>query len=140
MSKKRLIEDYIFRAEKRIKMLEFLKNEEAYADVVREAQEVVELLLKGLMIAFGLDVPKVHDVSKYIEQNIEIFPEMIKKNIEKLKVISKTLRKERELAFYGLIDWIPSEEYTFEDADNSINWAKEVFNIVKSALNSGRTS
>jgi HEPN domain-containing protein len=140
MSKKRLIEDYIFRAEKRIKMLEFLKNEGAYADVVREAQEVVELLLKGLMIAFGLDVPKVHDVSKYIEQNIEIFPEMIKKNIEKLKVISKTLRKERELAFYGLIDWIPSEEYTFEDADNSINWAKEVFNIVKSALNSGRTS
>ena len=140
MSKKRLIEDYIFRAEKRIKMLEFLKNEGAYADVVREAQEVVELLLKGLMIAFGLDVPKVHDVSKYIEQNIEIFPEMIKENIEKLKVISKTLRKERELAFYGLIDWIPSEEYTFEDADNSINWAKEVFNIVKSALNSGRTS
>jgi|YNPBryulayer2012_1023412.scaffolds.fasta_scaffold06566_1 HEPN domain-containing protein len=140
MSKKRLIEDYIFRAEKRIKMLEFLKNEGAYADVVREAQEVVELLLKGLMIAFGLDVPKVHDVSKHIEQNIEIFPEMIKKNIEKLKVISKTLRKERELAFYGLIDWIPSEEYTFEDADNSINWAKEVFNIVKSALKSGRTS
>jgi HEPN domain-containing protein len=140
MSKKRLIEDYIFRAEKRIKMLEFLKNEGAYADVVREAQEVVELLLKGLMIAFGLDVPKVHDVSNHIEQNIEIFPEMIKKNIEKLKVISKTLRKERELAFYGLIDWIPSEEYTFEDADNSINWAKEVFNIVKSALKSGRTS
>jgi len=140
MSKKRLIEDYIFRAEKRIKMLEFLKNEGAYADVVREAQEVVELLLKGLMIAFGLDVPKVHDVSKYIEQNIEIFPEMIKENIEKLKVISKTLRKERELAFYGLIDWIPTEEYTFEDADNSINWAKEVFHIVKTALNSGRTS
>jgi len=86
------------------------------------------------MLFFGLDVPKVHDVSKYIEQNIEIFPEMVKKNIEKLKNISKTLRKERELAFYGLIDWIPSEEYTFEDSNKAINWAKEVFHIVKSVL------
>ncbi|MDI1471648.1 HEPN domain-containing protein [Thermodesulfovibrio sp. 1176] len=128
------MKDYIFRAEKRIKMLEFLKNEEAYADVVRESQEVVELLLKGLMIAFGLDVPKVHDVTKYIEQNIEIFPEIVKGNIEKLKTISKTLRKERELSFYGLIDWIPSEEYTLEDADKAINWAKEVFHIVTNAL------
>ncbi len=134
MNKKRLVEDYIFRAEKRIKMLEFLKKEESYADVVREAQEVVELLLKGLILFFGLDVPKVHDVSKFIEQNIEIFPEIVKENIEKLKIISKTLRKERELAFYGLIDWIPSEEYTLKDAEKAINWAKEVFQIVKIAL------
>jgi hypothetical protein len=34
MTKKRLIGDYIFRAEKRIKMLEFFKNEGSYADVV----------------------------------------------------------------------------------------------------------
>uniref|UniRef100_A0A7C4NSR1 HEPN domain-containing protein n=1 Tax=Thermodesulfobacterium geofontis TaxID=1295609 RepID=A0A7C4NSR1_9BACT len=134
MNKKRLVDDYIFRAEKRIKMLEFLKNEESYADVVREAQEVVELLLKGLILFFGLDVPKIHDVSKFIEQNIEIFPEIVKENIEKLKIISKTLRKERELAFYGLIDWIPSEEYTLKDAEKAINWAKEVFQIVKIAL------
>uniref|UniRef100_A0A7V5XFR4 HEPN domain-containing protein n=1 Tax=Thermodesulfobacterium geofontis TaxID=1295609 RepID=A0A7V5XFR4_9BACT len=134
MNKKRLVEDYIFRAEKRIKMLEFLKKEESYADVVREAQEVVELLLKGLILFFGLDVPKIHDVSKFIEQNIEIFPEIVKENIEKLKIISKTLRKERELAFYGLIDWIPSEEYTLKDAEKAINWAKEVFQIVKIAL------
>jgi HEPN domain-containing protein len=136
MNKNRLVKDYILRAEKRIKMLEFLKNEEAYADVVRESQEVVELLLKGLIISFGLDVPKVHDVSKFIDQNIEIFPEIIKENIEKLKTISKTLRKERELSFYGLIDWIPSEEYTLEDAEKAISWTKEVFRIVKNALTS----
>jgi len=34
MTKKRLIEDYIFRAEKIIKMLEFFKNEEFCADVL----------------------------------------------------------------------------------------------------------
>jgi len=136
MSKNRLVKDYIFRAEKRIKMLEFLKNEESYADAVRESQEVVELLLKGLIMSHGLDVPKVHDVSNFIEQNIEIFPEIVKENIEKLKTISKTLRKERELAFYGLIDWIPSEEYTLEDANRAIEWAKEIFHIVKRALTS----
>jgi HEPN domain-containing protein len=55
-------------------MLEFLKNEGAYADVVREAQEVVELMLKGLTLYYGLDVPKVHDVSRFIEENINVFP------------------------------------------------------------------
>jgi HEPN domain-containing protein len=51
--KSALIKDYLFRAEKRIKMLEFLKQEKDYADVVREAQEVVELLLKALILAVG---------------------------------------------------------------------------------------
>jgi HEPN domain-containing protein len=63
--KSALIKDYLFRAEKRIKMLEFLKQEKDYADVVREAQEVVELLLKALILAVGLEIPKVHDVSMF---------------------------------------------------------------------------
>lgn len=135
MRRLKLVEDYILRAEKRIKALEFLKSEEDYPDVVREAQEVVELLLKALLIAYGLEVPKVHDVSKYIEMNKEVFPEIVIKNLPRIKEISRQLRKEREISFYGMEDWIPSEEYTLEDADRAINWAKEIQTIVKEALN-----
>jgi Uncharacterized conserved protein related to C-terminal domain of eukaryotic chaperone, SACSIN len=113
LSKRKLAKDYLERSKVRLKMLEFLKNEGAYADVVREAQEVVELMLKGHILYYGLDVPKVHDVSRFIEENIDVFPEKIKENFPKIKQISRYLRKERELAFYGLSDWIPSERVYF---------------------------
>ncbi|MGC8588559.1 MAG: HEPN domain-containing protein [Hydrogenobaculum sp.] len=114
--------------------LEFLKSEQDYADVVREAQEVVELLLKALIMAYGLDIPKVHDVSKFIEENLNVFPDIISSNITKIKQISRTLRKEREISFYGMEDFIPSEEYTKEDAEQAINWAREIKDIVEKAL------
>ena len=135
MQRLKLVKDYLTRSEKRIRALEFLKSEGDYADVVRESQEVVELLLKALIMAFGLEVPKVHDVSKYIESNIEYFPEIVKENISKIKDISRTLRKERELSFYGLEDWIPSEEYTLEEAQKAIDWAKEIKQIAEQAIN-----
>ena len=130
MSKRKLAKDYLERSKVRLKMLEFLKNEGAYADVVREAQEVVELMLKGLILYYGLDVPKVHDVSRFIEENINVFPEKIKENLPKIKQISRSLRKERELAFYGLSDWIPSEEYTLDDAERAITWARRYLSLL----------
>ncbi|HEK25325.1 MAG TPA: HEPN domain-containing protein, partial [Hydrogenobaculum sp.] len=133
MQRYRLVKDYLIRSEKRLKALEFLKSEQDYADVVREAQEVVELLLKALIMAYGLDIPKVHDVSKFIEENLNVFPDIISSNITKIKQISRTLRKEREISFYGMEDFIPSEEYTKEDAEQAINWAREIKDIVEKA-------
>ncbi|MGC8650717.1 MAG: HEPN domain-containing protein [Hydrogenobaculum sp.] len=134
MQRHRLVKDYLIRSEKRLKALEFLKSEQDYADVVREAQEVVELLLKALIMAYGLDIPKVHDVSKFIEENLNVFPDIISSNITKIKQISRTLRKEREISFYGMEDFIPSEEYTKEDAEQAINWAREIKDIVEKAI------
>jgi len=58
-----LIRDYLKRAEIRLQSLEFFLEAGDYPDVIREAQEVVELLLKALLRWAGLDIPKVHDVS-----------------------------------------------------------------------------
>jgi HEPN domain-containing protein len=41
------------------------------------------------------------------------------------------LRKERELAFYGDIDFIPTEEYSKEDALLAIKEAEYVVKIAK---------
>lgn len=42
--------------------LEVLVKRKAWSDVVRESQEVVELALKGMLRAVGIDPPKWHDV------------------------------------------------------------------------------
>lgn len=137
MQRQKLVEDYLKRAETRIKALEFFKKEGDFADVIRESQEAVELLLKGLIMAYGLEVPKVHDVSKIIEKNIELFPGIIHDNLEMIKDISRALRKERELAFYGMEDWIPLEEYTLEEAEKAIGWTQEIKDLVENALKEG---
>lgn len=131
---KSLVKDYLYRAEKRLKILKIFEKEGDYADVVRESQEVVELLLKALLIEIGLDVPKVHDVSKYIKENIDLFPDCIKESIDEITEISRRLRKERELSFYGAPDWIPSEEYTVSDAAKARNDVEKIFELVKKAI------
>lgn len=42
-----LAQSYLIKAQKRMKILSILLEEQAYSDVVREAQEIVELALKG---------------------------------------------------------------------------------------------
>lgn len=132
--RKRLVSDYLFRAEKRIKSLYFLSEEKDYADVVREAQEVVELLLKALLLYAGLSVPKFHDVTKFIEENMDFFSDHVRNNFHEIRRISRRLRKEREIAFYGAEDWIPSEEYTIEDAQMAIKDAEFIYGIVKKEI------
>ena len=54
-------------------------------------------------------------------------PYLCSRPLSQLANVSKWLRKERELAFYGDIDFIPSEEYERGDAERAISDAKLVF-------------
>lgn len=118
-----LAKSYLKKATDRLDILELLLNKGAYSDVVREAQEIVELALKGILRLIGIDPPKYHDVGGLILEHKELFPEEIKPNLLRLALISKRLRKERELAFYGDIDFIPTEEYTIDDAKEAMEGA-----------------
>lgn len=53
---------YLSKAGLRFEALKFYLDRGGYSDVVREAQELVELLLKAVLRAVGVEVPKVHDV------------------------------------------------------------------------------
>ncbi len=107
---------------------------------MREAQEIVELLLKAVLRHIGAEVPKVHDVGKILRKFKEFLPPKIKENIEQIAAISKRLRKERELAFYGADDFIPSEEYTREEAEQAIEDVQVIFDVVKKGLSEGQAS
>lgn len=129
-----LARDYLKRAGCRLKALQVLMDEESWADVVREAQEIVEITLKALLRACRIEVPRIHDVSPVLEQNRDRLPPDVDAALGELTRISKNLRRDRELAFYGSEDLTPSEFYTQEDAATAMVQAKRVYSVVQSAL------
>jgi HEPN domain-containing protein len=84
--------------------------------VAREAQEIVELALKGMLRHAGVEPPKWHDVGSILEQYADRYPALTREDLLQLVRISARLRKEREFAFYGDIDFIPTEQYAEADA------------------------
>jgi HEPN domain-containing protein len=129
-----LAADYLKRAGHRLKALQVLMEEESWADVVREAQESVEITLKALLRAARIEVPRVHDVSPLLEQNLEMLPAGIRPKVEEMVRISRFLRRDRELAFYGSEDLTPSEFYTREDAATALGYARLVYGEVFKAM------
>ncbi len=122
---------YITKARKRLKVLDVLLDEQDYSDVIRESQEIVELATKAMLRRIGIDPPKWHDVSGILLEHKDRFPGEIRKALGEVTKVSKRLRKERELSFYGDIDFIPTEEYTEEDARQ---FMKETAFVVETAL------
>ena len=104
--------------------------------VVRRAQEVVELSLKGILKLMGIEFPKVHNVAPLFvtllrEKGIELETEVSAKIVS----ISKKLAKERAPAFYG------EKLYLKEDAEKAQKGAKEILellNEIKTKIESER--
>lgn len=134
MTSDRLSRAYIQKSALRIKALKFMHGEKGYSDVIREAQECVELLLKALLRKMGLEVPKTHDVSRILREKKNDLPQLIKNNLDEIILISRTLRKERELSFYGTEDWIPTEEYDENDSLEAISKAERIYELVTRSL------
>ena len=132
-----LAADYLKRAGHRLKTLEVLLNEQSWADVVREAQELVEITLMGLLRACRIEVPRLHDLSPVLEQNRERLPERIAAELPELVRISRAMRRDRELSFYGSEDLTPSEFYKRQDAEEALAGARWVYATVSEALAPG---
>lgn len=126
MTNTSLAQSYLDKATKRLRILQVLLDEEAFSDVVREAQEVVELSLKGMLRQVGVEPPHWHDVSPMLVEYRERVPRVVADQIDTLVEISGWLRKEREFSFCGDIDFIPTEEYSRADALRAIEDARRV--------------
>lgn len=79
-----------------------------------------------MLRAVGIEPPKFHDVGGLLLEHREKFEANVASELGKISAISKKLRKERELAFYGDIDFIPTEEYGPEDAQDAMEGARFV--------------
>ncbi|MGK5088136.1 HEPN domain-containing protein [Bdellovibrionota bacterium FG-2] len=134
MKNRNLITDYLKRSEARLAALDVLYQRESWADVVRESQEIVELSLKALLRSASIECPRVHDVGDILTQNEGLFSVKVKPKLEKLAEVSRSLRRDRELAFYGSEDLTPSEFYREQDAKKAREYARWVVEVVKAAV------
>jgi HEPN domain-containing protein len=126
-----LAADYVRRAEVRLRAVDVLFEATSWADVVRESQEVVELALKGLLRSCGVEAPRIHDVSDVLLAERERLPEPVRAEVERLASVSRDLRRDRELAFYGAEDLTPSSFYAEADGVRARDGAALVVRLVK---------
>ena len=118
-------------AEARLRAIDVLFEQSSWADVVRESQEVVELALKGLLRAHGVQPPRIHDVSEVLLAERSRLPEPLQAEIGSLAEGSRRLRRDHELAFYGAEDLTPSGFYTKQDADEAMGIAHRTVSLVR---------
>ena len=131
MRNRSLSTDYVRRAAVRLRAIDVLYEAGSWADVVRESQEVVELALKGLLRAAGIDPPRIHDVANVLEAERSRLPAALAVDINRLAAVSRTLRRDRELAFHGAEDLTPSDFYRRRDADEAREGARLVVSRVR---------
>jgi HEPN domain-containing protein len=125
-----LAQSYFEKARKRLRALGTLFEDDAFSDVVREAQELVELALKGMLRFVGIEPPKQHDVGRLLVQHRDRLPVTVAAAVDRLAEISHRLRKEREFAFYGDEDFVPTDEYTREHAQAALDDARFVVSLL----------
>jgi HEPN domain-containing protein len=116
-----LARSYLIKARVRTRILPILLDADAFSDVIREAQEIVELALKGMLRQAGIEPPHWHDVGGLLREYASRYGTVTGEDIERLAAASAWLRKEREFAFYGDIDFIPTEQYTRDSAERAIS-------------------
>jgi HEPN domain-containing protein len=126
-----LAADHVRRAEARLRALDVLFEAESWADVVRESQEVVELALKGLVRSVGVDPPRIHDMADVLLAEQARLPAALTDEVSRLAEASRSLRRDRELAFYGAEDLTPSDFYKRRDAEQARQAARLVVRLVR---------
>jgi HEPN domain-containing protein len=127
---------YFRKCTDRMAALEVLRRRDAFSDVVRESQEIVELALKGALRAVGIDPPKWHDVGDLLLEFAERLAPLSGDELAYLAAASKSLRKEREFSFYGDVDYIPTAEYDREDAAEAFEQARRATDALGRLLRS----
>jgi HEPN domain-containing protein len=68
---------------------------------VREAQECVELFLKGALRLVAVEPARTHDVAEVLRREVRRFPDWFAAEVDALATISTELAGDRGVAFYG---------------------------------------
>jgi len=86
MTNKTLAHSYMRKAVDRLDVLDLLFKKNAFSDVIREAQEIVELSLKGMLRFVGVEPPKFHDVGGLLLEHKDKYPLHISRYLERRKI------------------------------------------------------
>lgn len=92
---------YIEEAQRRVELVRLAHDRQFWSTVVREAQEAVELFLKGALRVVAVEPTRTHDVSALLEREAHRFPAWFQREIPTLATISTEMAGDRGVAFYG---------------------------------------
>lgn len=92
---------YIEEARGRMALARLAMQQGLWAATVREAQECVELFLKGALRLVAVEPTRTHDVADVLRRERARFPDWFRQAVDELATISTELAGDRGLAFYG---------------------------------------
>ena len=129
----KIAEAYLLQAKARLKNAEEAYPEKNYPYAVRLSQECVELCLKAVLKAVGIEYPKIHDVSDVLVEVKQRFPAWFHAEIGFLSESSKILVKKREPSLYGSEEEFLSPEDIISkvDAEDALKRARKTFELCK---------
>ena len=113
---------YIEEALGRVDLVRLAQERGRWSTVVREAQEAVELFLKGALRLVAVEPTRTHDVADLLRQQAARFPDWLRPEIEHLASISTEMAGDRGVAFYGdeRMALAPQELFDDEDAARAL--------------------
>lgn len=92
---------YVEEAMERVELVRLAHARRRWSTTVREAQESVELFLKGLLRLVAVEPARTHDVGDLLRRESGRFPEWLRPEVDHLASISTEMAGDRGLAFYG---------------------------------------
>jgi HEPN domain-containing protein len=101
MTSRRMGRLYVEEARGRVTLVRVALEQRLWAATVREAQECVELFLKGALRLVAVEPARTHDVAVVLRRERERFPEWFRSAIDRLAAISTEMAGDRGPAFYG---------------------------------------
>lgn len=122
---------YLRQAKARLEDAKDAAKERNYPYAVRLSQECVELCLKAVLKAVGIEYPKVHDVSDVLMDVKARFPAWFQKEMDYMCESSKRLVKKRELSLYGGEEAFlsPNDVINRTDAQDAVRRADKTFQL-----------
>jgi len=85
----------------RMELVRLALDRQLWAVTVREAQECVELFLKGALRLVAVEPARTHDVGAMLRHEAQRFPAWFGAQVDHLASISAEMTGDRGIAFYG---------------------------------------
>ncbi len=141
MTSRKIARDYLAKVEVRLEALQLFLARGRYDDVVREAHEAIELLLKGALRFVGLDPPRRHEPGPVVLRHLDRFPPAWRERAAEICAVSERLFAERGHAFYGDEDDLvpPSELFERPEAEEAIATVEQLLTLYRELLDSAKT-
>jgi len=132
--------DYMMRAKRFLREAEMALVEGDNATSIRRSQEALEMAVKALLRALGIEYPRSHDVSDVLIDHGDALPENLRSEVEDLAKLVSQLASIRGPALYGYErEGIPaSKAFSRDYATEVLSAVRRYVNLIERELREAR--